>query len=287
VIQYHGVGVFAQAFQVNHSRWLAWTILFALSFSGENAPVIAVFAMIGLFIHIAKRNYFFALWALLCLLSDPRGGTFASIFPFSALALSAIADGVAPNFIKSNSENPEAWTHSLNSKIGKLFFGFFIILFLYNAYNISANLSRETVSLEQRAALQWVQKNTQPADVFLVLDEQGNPLLSPLTEWFPALTERRSLTTIQGSEWLTGNQHYNAQLPVITNLRACLYQDATCVRKTNAAYVVIASHSRVPALVSLESRSDFELAYSSPTVKIFKVKFTTVQNLYRTQTSAD
>jgi hypothetical protein len=271
VISNHGVGVFAQAFQVNHSRLLAWTMLFALSFTGEYAPVIAVFALIGLFIQLAKRNYFFVCWALLCLISDPRGGAYASIFPFAVLALSAIADGVAPTFIKANPENPEAWTYSLNSRIGKLFFGFFIILFLYNAYNVSNKLSREVLNVEQREALAWIKENTSPAAAFLVFDEQGNPLLSPFVEWFPALSERRSLTTIQGSEWLRGDEHYNAQMPVVTSVRACLFQDVECI-KLKADYIAISSQTRPPLLVALEKNSCFESVYSSPTVKIFKVK---------------
>jgi hypothetical protein len=271
VIAQHGVGVFAQAFQVNHSRWLSWTILFALSFTGEYTTVIAVFALIGLFIHLAKRNYFFALWALLCLLSDPRGGTYASIFPFAVLAMSAITDGVAPNFIKSNPENPEAWTYSLNSRAGKLFFGFFVILFLYNAYSVSNKLSQEVLNSGQREALEWVRKNTASTDAFLVLDEQGNPLLSPFVEWFPALSERHCLTTIQGTEWLSGVLHYNAQMPVITSIRACLYQGVECV-KIKADYIVISSQTRVPLLVSLEDQPDFKLVYSSSTVKIFKTR---------------
>lgn len=271
VSAHHGVGVFAQAFQVNHSRWLAWTILFALSFTGEYTTVIAVFALIGLFIHLARRNYFFALWALLCLLSDPRGGTYASIFPFAVLAASAITDGVAPNFIKANPENPEAWIYSLNSKIGKLFFGFFIVLFLYNAYNVSNKLSHEVLNLKQREALVWIKENTARADSFLVFDEQGNPLLSPFVEWFPALSERRSLTTIQGTEWMKGERHYNVQMPVITSIRACLYQDVKCV-KIKADYIVVSSQSRVPLLVSLENHPDFNLVYSSSVVRIFKFK---------------
>jgi hypothetical protein len=271
VISYHGIGVFAQAFQVNHSRWLAWTILFALSFTGEYATVIAVFALIGLFIHIAKRDYFFAFWALLCLLSDPRGGTYASIFPFAVLAMSAITDGVAPNFVKSNPESSEVWTYSLNSKTGRLFFGFFMILFVYNAYNVSNKLSQEALNSEQREALEWIKANTATTDSFLVFDEQGNPLLSPFVEWFPALSERHSLTTIQGAEWLGGERHYNMQMPVITSIRACLYQDIECV-KIKADYIVISSQTRVPLLISLENHLDFNLAYSSSTVKIFKAR---------------
>ena len=271
VVSHHGIDVFIQAFQVNHSRWLTWTILFALSFTGEYTTVIAVFAMIGLFIHLYKRNYFFVFWALLCLLGDPRGGTYASILPFAVLAMSAITDGIALQFTKPNPENSEAWIHSLNSRIGKLFFGFFIVLFLYNAYNVSDRLSQEVLNPNQREALEWIKMHTDMKASFLVFDEQGNPLLSPFVEWFPALSGRRSLTTIQGTEWLNGDQHYNAQIPIITAIRACLVRDVECI-KIKADYIVISSRSRVPLLISLESHAGFKSVYSSPVVKIFEIR---------------
>ncbi len=131
VVSMHGLGVFALAFQVNHSRWLAWTILFALSFTGESTTVIAVFALVGLFIHLARGNYFFAVWALLCLLSDPRGGTYASVFPFAVLAASAISEGAAFRLGMQAQVEFESWEASLHSRVGRAFWGFFIILFLY------------------------------------------------------------------------------------------------------------------------------------------------------------
>lgn len=272
VLLHHGLGVFAQAFQVNHSRLLAWTILFAFSFTGEYTTVIAVFAMAGLFLCLRKRDYFFVAWALLCLLIDPRGGSYAAIFPFSVLAMSALADGIAPRLGNPVPEHSEAWTSALNAAAGRLFFGFFIIVFFYNAYVVSERLSREVLNPSQREALEWIRTNTEAEASFLVLDEQGNPLLSPFVEWFPALSERRSLTTIQGTEWLTGGLHYNAQMPLIVSLRNCLIQDAGCL-SAEADYIVVSASTRVPLLASLQEQPEkFAAVYASPSVKVFKVR---------------
>jgi hypothetical protein len=213
ILQHHGIQAFYQAGQVTNSRWLFWTILFALSFTGEYTTVIAVFALIGFFIRLAKKDYFLPLWAILCLIADPRGGIPASIFPFTILAMSAITDGIAPQLLNTETDNQysDTWTFSLNTKIGRLFFGFFVILFLYNAYSVSNTLSYQVLGTEEFKAIGWVNANTKATDNFLILDEQSNPLLSPFTEWFPALTDRRSIATIQGTEWLEGNRHYNKQ----------------------------------------------------------------------------
>ncbi len=279
VFQHHGIGTLLQAGQVNHSRWLSWTILFALSFTGEYTGVIAVFAMIGLFICLAKGEYFFPLWALLCLLVDPRGGTFASIFPFTILAMSTITDGIAPQLFnkKTEDQHPDTWMYSLNTNVGRLFFGFFIILFLYNAYNVSNTVSYQVLGAEEFEAINWVKSNTDVTDQFLILDEQGNPLLSPFAEWFPALADRRSVATIQGTEWLSGDKHYNQQISTVTSIHECLYQDVNCLYSfqdkmaDKYGFVIVASKNPVPLLNSLENQPDYKLAYSSPTIKIFQV----------------
>jgi len=224
ILQHHGLQVFYLAGQVTHSRWLFWTILFSLSFTGEYTTVIAVFALIGFFIHLAKKEYFFPLWSILCLIADPRGGTPASIFPFAILAMSAITDGIAPQLfnIKTDDQLYDSWILSLNSKVGRLFFGFFIIIFLYGSYNISNTLSYQVLGTEELEAIDWVNSNTKTTDRFLILDEQSNPFLSPFTEWFPALTDRRSIATVQGTEWLGEDKHYNAQHSVFADLHQCL-----------------------------------------------------------------
>jgi hypothetical protein len=281
ILRYHGIETFFLAGQVTNPRWLFWTILFALSFTGEYTTVIAAFALIGLFIHLAKKEFFFPTWAIACLIADPRGGIPAAIFPFAILAMSAITDGIAPRLLdtKTNDEeNSDSWTRSLNTQVGRLFFGFFIILFLYNAYNVSNTLSYQALGKEELEAINWVKSNTNTTDQFLILDEQGNPLLSPFTEWFPALADRRSIATLQGTEWLGGDKHYNKQFPIITSLHQCLYKDVSCLHDLQDKmtdtynYIIVSSGNSVPLLNSLESHSDYQLTYSSPMVKIFQAK---------------
>ncbi len=278
IIQHHGVETFYQAGQVTNSRWLFWTIFYALSFTGEYTTVIAVFALIGFFIHLAKKDYFFPLWATLCLLVDPRGGIPASIFPFTVLAMSTITNGIAPLMVENKqfAESLDSWIYSLNTKVGRLFFGFFIILFVYNAYSISNTLSSQVLGTAELNAINWVKSNTDKTDSFLILDEQDNLLLSPLTEWFPALTNRRSIATIQGTEWLSKDKHYNKQFPVINSLHACLYGDVNCLKYFNNKltdkykYIIISAKNSAPLLASLENNPGFTLVYSSPTIKIFR-----------------
>lgn len=284
VIQSHGMGVFLNASAVTHSRFLFWTVFFALSFTGEYAPVIAVFGLVGLFMYLARKDYFLVVWVLLCLFIDPRGGLPVAIFPFSIMAVTALADGIASRLSSVNAESSsqDSWMDALNFNSGRLFFGFFILLFVYNAYKISNTLSFQALGAEERKAVEWAKANTKANENFLILDEQGNPLLSPLTEWFPALAERRSIATIQGTEWLRGKMHYNELYETITNIHQCLYQDVDCLRKFQGGlpgeyeYIMLSAKqsenkSQLPLVVSLSENSDFILVYSSQNIYIFKV----------------
>jgi hypothetical protein len=284
VIQNHGIGALLNASTVTNSRLLFWTVFFALSFTGEYAPVIAVFGLVGLFMYLARKDYFLVAWVLLCLFVDPRGGLPVVTFPFSIMAVTALADGIASRLstVNAGSSSPDGWMDSLKFNSGRLFFGFFILLFVYNAYKVSNTLSFQVLGVEERKAIEWAKTNTDADENFLILDEQGNPLLSPLTEWFPALAERRSIATIQGTEWLSEKRHYNELYATITDIHQCLYQDVDCLYKFQDGlpdgyeYIMLSSKrqsgnkSQLPLLVSLSENSDFTLVYNSQNIFIFQ-----------------
>lgn len=285
VIQRHGIGTLLNAGSVTHSRLLFWTVFFALSFTGEYAPVIAMFGMIGIFLHLAKKDYFLIAWVLLCLAVDPRGGLPVSVFPFSIMVATALADGIAARLANPNMEtfSSESWIDALKLNSGRLFFGFFILLFVYNAYKVSNTLSFQVLGAEQLKAIEWVKSNTNPSDRFLILDEQGNPLLSPLTEWFPALAERRSIATIQGTEWLEGDRHYNSLYETIIDIHQCLSQDLDCLHEFQTGlpdeyeYIMLSSNrqseneSLPPLFISLNESPEFTLIYTSTDIFVFQV----------------
>jgi len=56
----------------------------------------------------------------------------------------------------------------------------------------------EHVAARQRAAMEWAREETSRDATFAVL---GYFVDGGTVEWFPALSERRNLTTWQGSEW--------------------------------------------------------------------------------------
>lgn len=279
IVHQHEFSIFLQAGQATKSRWLFWSIPLTMGFTGEYTPVIAVLALCGLFLHIAKKEYLLPTWALVALFVDPRGGIPASVVPFSIMATTLLMNGIAPLLAPANADNTSNWTASLQSVAGRVFWAVFLTILLYGSFRVSLNLSQQSLEDETRDALQWVATNTHPSDRFLILDWQENPLLSPLQEWFPALTGRRSITTVQGSEWLTGEQGFQARMDSSRAVHACAFEEAKCLDFLAGQYEYVFLSIKIsgtinriyPLLLSLERSDDFLLVYSTPGIRIFNV----------------
>lgn len=274
VIQDHGIGTLLNAGQETQQRGMFWTVFFALSFTGEYTPVIGVIGLLGFFIYLARKEFLLIAWVLCSLVFDPRGGLPVSIFPFSMMAAVALAEGIASQM--NGEKNVSSWTKVLGGWSGKLFFGFFIMLFTYNAFQVSNTLSFQRLNLEERKAIEWAKASTDPASQFMILDQQENPLLSPLTEWFPALAERRSIATIQGTEWLSGSDHYAKKVTAIREAHDCLFQGVDCLTMAQNQlaeqydYIMLSGSEYSPLLAELRTNSDFVLAYESEDIHVFE-----------------
>ncbi len=281
VVRHHGLDIFLHTRQDAYSPFRFLTVLFTLSFTDEYAPALAVFGMCGLFLHLAKKEYFLPAWVFLSLLADARSGIPVSIFAFSMMSATFITDGIAPHLAADLSKEtlaPATWMRALKTRAGRLFFGFFILLFVYNAFQTSYTLSFQFVTEEERRAMEWVKQNTLPSDRFLVLDENTNPVTSPLTEWFPALTNRKSIGTIQGAEWLAEEQNFSSRYATTSRLLKCVHETVECLNRAQPEipryeYIMLSIPGGSSPLGSaLKQNNSFELVYSSSSVMIFQVK---------------
>ncbi len=76
-------------------------------------------------------------------------------------------------------------------------------------------------------ALAWTKENTAPDSRFIILT-QGNPLNDSTSEWFPALTDRTSVATIFGREWVNDGR-FSARSTAYKDLQKCFTQDDMCI----------------------------------------------------------
>ena len=137
----------------------------------------------------------------------------------------------------------------------------------------------EHLDPEEQQAMRWVEENSGNAEKFLVLGSQFNPAHSSLSEWFPALADRQSITTVQGQEWL-GN--YHQALDTYSLFQRCFTEDLACIQEMNElsglredcifiSFVRSDPYTEKNSLhlSLLQSSLILKKIYSSPKVKIF------------------
>jgi len=104
----------------------------------------------------------------------------------------------------------------------------FQVFFLSFVRSISDEINLVPLENSARTAMRWVKQNTQPDSTFLVLDNSSSWETDKTAEWFPALTDRVSLMTIQGKEWLSPENYWNLDL-VYTDMKECVLKDINCL----------------------------------------------------------
>ncbi len=156
-----------------------------------------LFAIIGIWIMVRRKDFFLITWVALAYLVDPRGGEGIALLALSMLAgmgLLRLFQGVG----RSDSERVNA----LFIKGGVQFLLFGFIFYLIMAASIFdfqlVNTSLKSADLE---VIDWVKLNFTEERTFLLATGREFSMSDPMQEWFPALTNQYSITTMQGLEW--------------------------------------------------------------------------------------
>ena len=274
VLTRHGPEPF-QAALLAHPRDLGLSLLYLFQFnlSGENILTpIAILSLIGLVLDFRRRDFFLPAWIGLSFIGDPRAAPFASLTPMILLAVKgfeAVLTGLGLPAQFGNGFRSRTARNILLGLVAYVFMsGLIASMWLGNEFRILS---------EEREALNWITQNTPKDSRFLLLT--GDAALSdPLSEWFPALTGRISIVTVQGHEWtLVSNlilsmRDYNAA-------QDCLKRDVSCIANRNFDYLYIrrvrpqreGNIERQVSLLeeSLQESSQYSVVYDSPEAIIF------------------
>jgi hypothetical protein len=102
------------------------------------------------------------------------------------------------------------------------------IYMLLGASVFGLQLVNTSLTAGDRAALDWVNENLPADGNFVLVTGREFSMTDPLQEWFPALTGRRSQSTLQGYEWLLGDQFF-PRYQTLVDLQHC--SDLACVEE--------------------------------------------------------
>lgn len=278
ILSKHGIEPFLSAGQTSQRTFESYLSLFQLNSLGDYLFIpTLLLALIGIYLFFKQKNFFFVTWILLAYLIDPRGADGIALLSFSILA------GAGLFKVTEWLNNNQFSTPFINSKVHVLFM--FLILYLFMGGSIFdfqlINTSLKTGDLEMIA---WVNENIEKDKTFLLATGREFSMTDPLQEWFPALTNQYSRTTMQGLEW-TLSENFFPYYEELTVFQNCA--DINCVNewvtKNNVDYdyliVLIPAENDVSELsnslrslgVSVRSSALHLLVYESEHAMVFEL----------------
>jgi hypothetical protein len=176
----------------------AWVSLVTLQFSdGVFYNLTVALGLVGLLGMLARREFFFLAWLVLPFIVDPRSADGIALMPIAMLAGYSFDQILAPALLSLRKLDKE-WLSDRFVTI-TLFVMAFYLFFGVGVYGIG--LAENSLSTADREIIAWVDENIPPGEEFLLLTGEQYSMKDPFQEWFPALTEQRSHTTLQGKEW--------------------------------------------------------------------------------------
>jgi hypothetical protein len=249
---------------------------------------IMVMAFLGIAVEIVSKKYLLPALFFLPFLVELRSAANVAILPMAMLAASALFKLITPGIAAINTSN-SSMDHGVFKR--RVVGGTVLFLLLYALammFTHVTTLSNQRVSRSNLTAFNWVRNNTPAESRFLVITGTFDLFRDWTQEWFPVLTERISLTTIQGREWLN-ESNFEALIEDFQYIQSCANSEALmlCIRdgtrraNINYDFIYIAKvtaniplkyEPKAAGLVAdLKRSKDFMLVYESSDVAIFEL----------------
>ncbi len=267
VLAYHGLDPFLSVMLTGRGSGHGFTLM--QRFIGgilpmDNLlPILLFLFVLGMVYGLLKREVFLLLWILLPYVVEPRSAAYMVLFPLSILAALFIGD--VSKYMVSGTPVASSRKWDVRNVWLILVVYLFLECYLFDLRSIGNRLS----SVEQ-ASMAWVREHTMTGKRFVILTGQIGIEADAFQEWFPALAERTSLTTFQGTEWTLGSQFF-PWFRELVDLQAC--QSSACLEswmETNKVifdYVLVRKRTISAELLhSLESDGQFMIVHEDAAV---------------------
>lgn len=248
-------------------------------------PLFAVLGLLGLAIQAMRHDWFLPVWLLVPFIVDPRSAAAIAIIPLAILAGVGLSDFIILSITKHRSPTDEAqtdWTFLMSQSVAvRIFLGFVMLFGLVGSFSYDFSLANYVVSPAAQQAMLWAKNNTPSGGQFVVLTGRPDPFSDPSVEWFPAISLRTSVNTIQGREWLLG-KNFLSSLNNMEALQTCVNDRLDCVTKWTEAnqftfdyiYIEKSKYDTAPGpLVNqLLNSPDYMLVFENAGAVIFERK---------------
>lgn len=278
VLRYHGPQPFLAALSNGGFDWTTRTLNLLIPNIGEETALslLAVLMLLGLIYLLAVRSFLLLAWWLILIIFAPRSLSRSA----SVLMAMFAAYGIQDVVVKGLAALPRNRWSRVITRFVPAFFIFQAMLMAVQG-SIQPQTLSSNLNGEERAALAWVKDNV-PADAaFLVLPVSDSWGEDSLMEWFPTLTQRVNILTIQGLEWLP-ERIFKWRIVEYFELRKCLLAPWTdCLddylqrRGGDFEYVLLSSDVRLaeyPSGYNVEEwlKRGYEVVYPGGEVVVLK-----------------
>jgi hypothetical protein len=258
VLIQHGFSPLLSAAQTGGNLLAVFHLVFFFFTEEPFATVIAVLALIGMAYRLIRRDYLLPLWVAVPFLLAGRSAANLVVIPLAMLAAVGLADVILPAL--QVSVGKETNEPARITSVDVIIPAYLMLYLVFSAYQFGFQLSNAALSSEERQTMEWVSQNTPSDSRFLVLSGATSAACDMVQEWFPALTGRRSIYTIQGREWTLGDQ-FGSFIGDSVNAQECLYKDPSCLAERvgtgSFEYVYVSRHLYVNNCKQLDIPQDF------------------------------
>jgi len=254
-------------------------------------PIIGFLALAGCLDGLHKKQLLLPLWLGLMILLDPRGALTTATVPLSILGAGGVQ--IALSLLQRYNPTPESqaqeqpvrakplrWT-SVAAKCAI----FALVIYITGGTILGSGSILRPLPEGEREAMKWINANT-PVDAKFVTIPVDRWERDMTSEWFPALSERRSVSTVQGSEWLP-DKDFERRIAQHERLLECAQEGPQCIDRWLAdageqvEYVYVpkrsSSHafaesplvlSARPLAQALANSASYEVIYESQAVLV-------------------
>lgn len=282
VISYHGLEPLLKGAATGQRALAVLHLLFFVFTEEPYATVIAVLGLLGIASRLLRRDYLLPLWMVIPFFVEGRSAAGPAAIPLAMLAAIGLVDVVLAALQADKSEPLPDIVMPAERNV----FIYLLLYLLFSTYQFGLQLSTATLYPPDRDAMQWVKENTPIDSRFLVLTGTTSVSCDSVMEWFPALTGRQSIYTVQGTEWTEG-PNFNNYVRSTYAVQECLADsDAAClddvIDRSEYDYVYVSKILRAdnclpvgpqrtfPYFEASVTENGFETVYESEGVLIYR-----------------
>lgn len=283
VVAYHGFEPLLSGAATGSKFAAVFNLLFFVFTEEPYATVIAVLGLIGIAERLTRRAYLLPLWMAIPFFIEGRSAAGPAAIPLAMLAALGLVEVILPAIQPARAKDAEV------SSVERNVFIYLILYLIFSTSQFGIQLAGATLYPPDEEAMRWARQNTPDDARFLVLTGTTSASCDSVMEWFPAISGRKSLFTVQGTEWTKG-AGFNDYVRSTYGVQDCLSRSGVAclngaVDRAEYDYIYVSKILRVnncsplapqrefPYFVeSLKADSGFEAVYETDGVLISRRK---------------